>query len=76
MLMFSISTHQAWLDYVNVEYKEALNLLTRIKPEVTWHPVSTQVNKSQNQEMDLNHPVEVEKYVILFFYLKCGKVKF
>lgn len=59
MLMFS--THQVWLDYVNVEYKEALNVVAKIKPEVTWHPVSTEVNKSQNQEMDLNLPVEAKK---------------
>lgn len=61
MLTFSIFTHQDWLDYVNVEYKEALNMLTKVKAELTWHPVSTEVNKSQNQEMNLNHPVDLEK---------------
>ncbi|KAK3887427.1 hypothetical protein Pcinc_008472 [Petrolisthes cinctipes] len=52
---------QDWLNYGKVEYKEALNLLAKVKAEVTWHPVSTQVNNSRNQETDMNHPVDPKK---------------
>lgn len=49
-----------WLDYGRIGYKEALTNLTN-EVELTWHPVSTAVNNSRNQEPNINVPVSLDK---------------
>lgn len=51
---------QDWLDSGKLPYKEAL---ARLKPEteLVWHPVSTAVGNSRNQEQTLTVPISLEK---------------
>lgn len=53
---------EMWLDSARVNYKEALQIL-RLKneAELEWHPVSTEVNNSRNQNPDLQQPVSLDK---------------
>lgn len=53
---------EMWLDSARVNYKEALQML-RLKDEaeLEWHPVSTEVNNSRNQQPDLQQPVSLDK---------------
>ncbi|MPC43788.1 Embryonic stem cell-specific 5-hydroxymethylcytosine-binding protein [Portunus trituberculatus] len=53
---------EMWLDSARVNYKEALQKL-RLKDEadLEWHPVSTEVNNSRNQQSGLHVPISLDK---------------
>ncbi|KAG0723916.1 Embryonic stem cell-specific 5-hydroxymethylcytosine-binding protein [Chionoecetes opilio] len=53
---------ETWLDSTKVNYKEALEMLRqKEEAELEWHPVSTDVNNSRNQQPDLQQPVSLDK---------------
>nr|XP_045613064.1 abasic site processing protein HMCES-like [Procambarus clarkii] len=49
-----------WLDFERIGYKDALMILKN-DVELTWHPVSSDVNNVRNQEPNLNAPVSKDK---------------
>lgn len=51
---------EEWLNSGTIGYKEALGKLRR-DTELNWHPVSTAVNNSRNQDPDLNHSISLDK---------------
>ncbi|XP_064102180.1 abasic site processing protein HMCES-like [Macrobrachium nipponense] len=51
---------EEWLDSGTFGYKEALQKLNN-NPSLAWHPVSSNVNYSRNQDMNLNYPVDINK---------------
>ncbi|XP_053632971.1 abasic site processing protein HMCES isoform X2 [Cherax quadricarinatus] len=59
LFSYWVST-ESWLDFGHIGYKEALTVLKN-EMEITWHPVSTAVNNSRNQEPQLNAPISLEK---------------
>lgn len=51
-----------WLDFRKVSCKEALEMLRQKNESVLeWHPVSTNVNNSRNQESNLHYPISLNK---------------